>query len=43
MTTTTYSYFFSSDPANGAIQMDDTGSRFTVQLPQPTTYKIPGV
>ena len=38
MTTTTYSYFFSSDPANGAIQMDDTGSRFTVQLPQPIRF-----
>ena len=38
MTTTTYSYFFSSDPANGATPMDSTGSRFIVQLPQPIRF-----
>ena len=38
MTTSSYSYFFSSDPKNGAIHLDDTGSRFMVNLPQPVTF-----
>lgn len=38
MTTTSYSYFFSSDPANGAQLSDDTGSRFTVHLQQPLVF-----
>ena len=36
--TQTYSYFFSSDPANGAVLLDNTGSRFMVQLNQPITF-----
>lgn len=36
--TQTYSYFFSSDPANGAVLLDNTGSRFMVQLSQPITF-----
>lgn len=38
MTTSSYSYFFSSDPKNGAIPLDDTGSRFMVNLTQPLTF-----
>jgi len=38
MTQSSYSYFFSSDPANGAILLDNTGSRFMVQLNQPITF-----
>lgn len=38
MTTSSYSYFFSSDPKNGAIHLDNTGSRFMVNLPQPISF-----
>jgi hypothetical protein len=36
--TSSYSYFFSSDPKNGAIHLDDTGSRFVVNLTQPISF-----
>ena len=36
--TSSYSYFFSSDPKNGATLLDNTGSRFSVQLTQPLVF-----
>ena len=38
MTTSSFSYFFSSDPKNGAILLDNTGSRFAIQLTQPLVF-----
>ena len=38
MTTSSFSYFFSSDPKNGAILLDNTGSRFAIQHTQPLVF-----